>query len=70
MAVSVETQGNFEAGNSVELFGNRLHYPSRLSNPLDVSDDGQKFLLNIEVSDTDPGEIVVVQNWAEEFKHK
>jgi Tol biopolymer transport system component len=70
MAVSVESQGNFEAGNSVELFGNRFKYPLRLSNPLDVTADGQKFLLNTESSDTDPGEVVVVQNWAEEFKNE
>jgi hypothetical protein len=60
--------GNFEAGNSVELFSNRFRRPFRLSTPIDVTADGQKFLLNIELSDTDPGEVVVVQNWAEEFR--
>jgi Tol biopolymer transport system component len=70
MAVTVESEGNFEAGNSVELFENRFQYPLRLSNPLDVTADGQKFLLNTKLSDSDPGEVVVVQNWAEEFKDK
>jgi serine/threonine protein kinase len=68
MAVDVKTAGNFEAGNSVELFSNRFRRPFRLSTPIDVTADGQKFLLNIELSDTDPGEVVVVQNWAEEFR--
>jgi hypothetical protein len=54
----------------VELFTNRFRRPLPLSKPIDVTADGQKFLLNIEVSDTDPGEIVAVQNWAEEFRDK
>jgi len=70
MAVPVKTQGDFEAGNSVELFAARIHRPFNMTKPIDVTADGQKFLLNVEVSDTDPGEIVVVQNWAEDFKHK
>ena len=68
MAVNVESSGNFEAGNSVELFSNRFQYPMRLSRPFDVTADGQKFLLNIRLEDTTPGEVVVVQNWAEEFR--
>jgi Tol biopolymer transport system component len=70
MAVSVETDGDFEAGNSVELFTERILHPSRPSHPYDVTADGRKFLLVIEFTNTDPGEIVVVQNWAEEFSRK
>jgi serine/threonine protein kinase len=70
MAVEVQSEGNFEAGNSVELFSKRIFRFLALSTPYDVTADGQKFIMIFEVSDTDPGEIVVVQNWAEEFKHK
>jgi len=70
MAVTVETTGDFKAGNSVELFAKRFLLPSRPSEPYDVTADGQKFLLTIEVSDSDPGEIVLVVNWAKEFVNK
>jgi len=70
MAVNVKTAGNFEAENSVTLFSRRFMRPLPLSSPYDVTADGQKFILNIEVSDADPGEVIVVQNWAEEFGDK
>ncbi len=68
MAVKVNTGGNFEASNPVKLFQQRIQYPGTVNNPYDVSADGQKFLLNAQLTDSDPGQIVVVQNWAEEFK--
>jgi len=70
MAVRVESSGDFRAENPVELFELRFQYPGFVNRPFDVSDDGQKFLVNIKLSDSDPGEIVVVQNWAEEFRDK
>jgi Tol biopolymer transport system component len=70
MAVDVKTAGDFEAGNSVELFTARFRRPLILNEPIDVTADGQKFILNVEVSDAEPGEIVVVENWAEEFRDK
>jgi Tol biopolymer transport system component len=70
MAVSTNTGENFEAGKPVELFERRLQYPLFVNFPYDVSADGQKFLLNARISDSDPGEIVVVQNWGEEFRKR
>jgi Tol biopolymer transport system component len=70
MAVDVKTQGDFEAGNSAELFATRIHRLFPRTKPIDVTAGGQKFLLNVEISDAEPGEIVVVQNWAEEFVDK
>ncbi len=67
-AVKVSTGGTFEAGNPVELFELRFQYPGTVNIPYDVSADGQKFLVNGRLSESDPGEIVVVQNWAEEFR--
>ncbi len=68
MAVKVNTGDNFEAGNPVDLFQQRLRYPSNVNFPYDVSADGERLLLNAQTTDSDPGQIVVVQNWAEEFK--
>jgi len=70
MAVSVQIGSRFEAGNSVELFSKKFLRPFPVSSPFDVTADGQKFLLTLEISDSDPGEIVLVQNWAEELKNK
>jgi Tol biopolymer transport system component len=68
MAVKVNTGTTFEAGNPVELFQHRIRYPFTVSFPYDVTADGQKFLLNAPITASDPGQIVVVQNWAQEFK--
>jgi serine/threonine protein kinase len=68
MAVKVSTRGNFEAENPVKLFDLRFQYPGAINFPYDVSADGERFLVNARLADSDPGEIVVVQNWAEEFK--
>jgi eukaryotic-like serine/threonine-protein kinase len=70
MAVNVNTSESFEVGNPVELFQHRMQYTSTVSRVYDVSTDGQKFLVNSRLSDADPGEIVVVQNWAEEFRER
>ncbi len=68
MAIKVMTGGTFEAGNAVELFELRFHFPRNVNIPYDVSADGQRFVVNARLSDADPGEIIVVQNWAEEFR--
>jgi eukaryotic-like serine/threonine-protein kinase len=70
MAVTVNTGEHFEAGNSVELFKLRFSYPGRINHPYDVSADGQRLLVNARQTDSEPGEIIVIQNWAEEFKAK
>lgn len=67
-AVKVDTRDNFKAENPVELFELRFQYPLDISYAYDVSSDGQRFLVNGRLTDADPGEIVVVQNWAEEFQ--
>ncbi|MFH2055273.1 MAG: protein kinase, partial [bacterium] len=70
MAVQVSTGEHFEVGNPVELFEARLIRPQTVAFPYDVTADGQHFLLCSRVSGSDPGQIVVVQNWAEEFKER
>lgn len=70
MAVTVNTGENFEAGNPVELFQLRFRYPGFINHPYDVTADGQRFLVNAREAVNDFGEIIVVQNWAEEFKAK
>lgn len=68
MAVEVKSEGNFEAGNPVELFEIRLQYSGNVAYPYDVTADGQKFIFNSRIVDADPADIVVVQNWAEELR--
>jgi len=68
MAVPVKTAGNFEAGNSRELFQTSIQSAGDVNFPYDVTRDGQKFLINSRIKDSEPGEIIVVQNWAEEFR--
>jgi serine/threonine-protein kinase len=70
MGVKVNTRGDFVAENPAELFKTSLRYPLDIDFPYDVTGDGQRFLANKELSESDPGEIVVVQNWATEFKKK
>jgi hypothetical protein len=70
MAVTVNTEENFEAGTPEELFQLRLYYPGAVNHPYDVSADGQRFLVNAKQTDSEPREIIVIQNWAEEFKAK
>jgi Tol biopolymer transport system component len=68
MAVKVSTGENFTAEIPVELFKAQFQYPVNISVPYDVSADGQTFLINGRLTESDPGEIVVVENWAEEFE--
>ena len=70
MAVEVNTGDNFSAGNPVELFKVKFQYPYDISYPYDVTADGKTFLVNGRLTESDPGEIIVVQNWAQEFKKR
>jgi Tol biopolymer transport system component len=70
MAVGISTGDNFKAGVPVELFRAQFQYPGKINGPYDVSADGQTFLINGRLTESDPGEIVVVENWAEEFEKK
>lgn len=66
MAVPVSTAGIFEAGNPVKLFTRQLNNYSYRQAAYDVTNDGQRFLLNVRTNTADPGRIVVVQNWSEQ----
>ncbi len=68
MAIKVNTSGDFVAENPVELFDLKIQYSSTVSFPYCVTADGKRFLVNSRLSDSNPGEIVVVQNWAVEFR--
>lgn len=68
MAVKVNTVGTLKAENPVRLFEVALIYPDLVNYPYDVSRDGQTFVVNGRLSDVEPGEIIVVQNWSEEFR--
>lgn len=70
MAVKVSTGDDFQAEIPVELFKAQFQYPGNINVPYDVSADGQSFLVNGRLTESDPGEIVVVENWAEEFRGK
>jgi hypothetical protein len=71
MATPVTLQPGFSAGKPVVLFeGPWLPSPLTGAN-YDVSRDGQRFLM-LKSTDEEQGsqQIVVVQNWLEELKHR
>jgi serine/threonine-protein kinase len=72
MAVDINTQGGFAAGNPRQLFeGRYLKNSSTYARPnYDVSLDGQRFLMlkPVEQEQTAPTQINVVLNWTEELK--
>ncbi|KAA3632832.1 MAG: hypothetical protein DWP97_10305 [Calditrichaeota bacterium] len=68
VSIPVETEGTFKAGNPVILFNTTLQ--SRLGyqiGPYDVSNDGQRFLLNSSLSGTSTRRMIVVLNITEEI---
>ena len=60
MVVPVETQGAFKAGKARELF--RLDVADAFGYLYDVSPDGRKFLVNVQVGER-LAPITVVLNW-------
>ena len=68
--VKVGTQ-NFEIGKTKKLFTLELNYSGNFSvNRYAVSNDGQKFLMNIPIVSNSNQNIIIVQNWLEELKQK
>ena len=66
MAVPVSTDGTFRAGNPEKLFSRRLNRDGYPQFRYCKTRGGQRFLLNVSVDASDPGTIVVVQNWVKE----
>ncbi|MEQ1761180.1 MAG: protein kinase [Vicinamibacterales bacterium] len=77
-AVAVETDGEFRAGATTPLFdsANRFAFQSPSNRPYDVSADGQRFLLSVQLApqaqtpipNADP--ITVVLNWTSRLTSK
>ena len=66
MAVSVRAGATFEAGTPAPLFQTRIFGVGpavNYSHQYDVTADGQRFLLNVDLSEATAGPITVVLNW-------
>jgi len=73
MVVPVETKGQFTLGQAKELFSleENVAAISGIFKEIDVSSDGQRFVLVKSLSQSKRrGAIVVVQNWFTEFKSR
>jgi len=73
MAVSIQTQPTFTAGNPEVLFTGRYHggIGSRSRRHYDISLDGERFLMvkeSSEAGERPPDQINIVLNWFEELK--
>jgi len=70
MAVPVKTAGNFESGVPVTLF--QAHTRQQISVmdafSYDVTADGQKFLINTRIEDSNAAPLSVILNWASEME--
>jgi hypothetical protein len=70
IAVPVKTAGNFEAGAPVALF--QAHTRQQISVmdafSYDVTADGQKFLINTRMEDTNAAPLSIILNWASEME--
>ena len=67
-SVRINTGTKFEADVPVELFESHPYYPNSITYPYDVSADGQRFLISAKTKGSEPAEIIVVQNWAKNFR--
>jgi hypothetical protein len=66
MAVPVKAGATFEAGTPETLFQTRtygLALSATYSQQYDVTPDGQRFLLNVDVSDVNAAPLTVVLDW-------
>jgi hypothetical protein len=68
MAVGVKPGAAFEAGVPQALFGTRVLTLTEFRNHYAVSADGQRFLINSVIEETDATPINVVVNWAGDLK--
>jgi dipeptidyl aminopeptidase/acylaminoacyl peptidase len=73
MAVQLKSDGNnFEAANPSPLFDTRLLLAGPPTNGGDyaITNDGQRFLINVPIEESSPAPFVVVQNWTAALKNK
>jgi serine/threonine protein kinase/Tol biopolymer transport system component len=68
MAVEVKTDATFEVGVSRALFDLRTEAGVGSRRPYAVARDGQRFLVNMPVDESNATPITVVLNWAAEMK--
>jgi serine/threonine protein kinase len=64
MAVPVDHEPSFEAGRPEALFEDTFAAPGRSNRDYDITADGKRFLM----SQSEPGEIVVVTDWFSELE--
>ena len=67
MSVPVELGSSLTLGTPQVLFRGNYHAPYDRGQFYDVSPDGQKFLMIRESSESEVGQIIIVQNWFEEI---
>jgi eukaryotic-like serine/threonine-protein kinase len=71
MVVPVETKGQFTLGQAKQLFSLEENVATDIFEGIDVSSDGQRFVLVRSLSQRKRrGAIVVVQNWFTEYKSR
>ncbi len=70
MAVTVKTDGNFEAASPVTLFQTHLGQPISSYDLVsyDVTGDGQRFLVNTKVDEPNAAPLSITLNWASEME--
>jgi Tol biopolymer transport system component len=71
MAVAVKAGNSFEAGTPEALFQTRIYGMapnSAFSQQYDVTADGRRFLLNLDLSETSVTPLTVVTNWTAGLK--
>jgi len=68
VAIPVNTEGAFEAGNPSVLFNHNLQQRIGFQiGPYDVSNDGQRFLLNASLSGSSSRRMIIVLNMSEQI---
>ena len=69
MAVEVSmADGKFEIGQPILLFNKTLNFAGNVSaSRYAVSNDGQRFLMNVPLSLRSNDHIILVQNWLSEL---
>ena len=72
MAVPVKVDAAFEFGEPAVLFQTRAREPlsSEEIFTYDVSPDGQRFLINVNLEQADSRPVSIVLNWSEELRRK
>ena len=71
MAVSIASGATFSAGTPQTLFQTRIYglIPSSyLTQQYDVTPDGQRFLINVDATDTNAAPLTVVLDWTAGLK--